>query len=172
MFKVNLETERIRIRNLIPQDIDFMIKLWTDPDVTEYMGGARIKEKLVANLKEDLQNPYKNEYDLWIIEDKVSMEPIGNCGLLEKQVDAATEIEVVYILDKSCWGRGLATEAASEMIRYGFENKGLKGIIALIKPENNQSAKVAEKLGLTCEKKVERGEGRIMEVWSLVNMDR
>lgn len=58
-------------------------------------------------------------------------------------------------LDRSFWGRSLATEGATAALRYGFEEIGLERIISIIQPANVASVRVAEKVGLSA-----RGETR------------
>lgn len=58
------------------------------------------------------------------------------------------EIEVGYRLMKSAWGRGLATEGARAMLRYGFGERGLDRIVAVTHPDNAASQRVLRKLGL------------------------
>ncbi|MBZ5503965.1 MAG: GNAT family N-acetyltransferase [Acidobacteriia bacterium] len=50
------------------------------------------------------------------------------------------------------WGRGYATEAAQSCLEYAFSSLGTERVIALVRPENLGSCRVAEKIGMTCEK--------------------
>jgi ribosomal-protein-alanine N-acetyltransferase len=59
------------------------------------------------------------------------------------------ETEVGFLLDRSQWGKGFATEAALASLRFGFENFELSHIIALVHPENRVSQHVIEKCGMT-----------------------
>jgi [ribosomal protein S5]-alanine N-acetyltransferase len=58
------------------------------------------------------------------------------------------ETEVGFLLDRSQWGKGFATEAALASLRFGFENFELSHIIALVHPENYASRRVIEKCGM------------------------
>jgi [ribosomal protein S5]-alanine N-acetyltransferase len=58
------------------------------------------------------------------------------------------ETEVGFLIDRSHWGKGFATEAALASLRFGFENFELSHIIALVHPENRASQRVIEKCGL------------------------
>jgi len=51
-------------------------------------------------------------------------------------------------MNRSYWGQGYATEAAAELVRYGFEQAGLRRIFAECHPDNLASARVLEKIGL------------------------
>ena len=46
-------------------------------------------------------------------------------------------------------GKGYATEAAREVMRWGFEEKGLDEIVAFAVPENSSSIRIMDKLGMT-----------------------
>jgi RimJ/RimL family protein N-acetyltransferase len=91
--------------------------------------------------------------------EKQSNQVIGHCGLLEKEVAEQDEVEINYIFTPSAWGKGYATEIGKAIIQYAFEEKKLKRLIALIKPENEASAVVATKIGMSFEKEVIRPGG-------------
>jgi len=163
---VHLETLRLVIRDLEVADVPGLVKLWTDPDATRYMGGPRDEAGLRASLEEDLEGDAPR-FDLWPALDKASGELVGHCGLLEKSVDGVPEIELVYVLARAAWGRGLGTEAAGRLRDYAFTELGLGRLIALIDPENIASGRVATKLGFRLEKTTVRPGGRLMHVYAL-----
>jgi ribosomal-protein-alanine N-acetyltransferase len=71
---------------------------------------------------------------------------IGWAGL--QYLPETDETEVGYLLDRAYWGRGLATEAARESVRFGFEERALPSIVGVVHPENIASQRVLEKAGL------------------------
>jgi len=58
-------------------------------------------------------------------------------------------------LDKNFWHQGLATEAAKGILEYAFSSLNLTRIICLTDPENIASQKVAERIGMKLERKVD-----------------
>ena len=72
---------------------------------------------------------------------------------LHQQVDATDEIEIAYRLDPDYRSRGLATEAATAVRDHAFHNLKLSRAISLIHPDNLPSRRVAEKNGMTVDKK-------------------
>jgi len=74
-------------------------------------------------------------------------EVVGFAGL--RRFGAAGEVEVLYALLPSCWGRGLATEAAGAVLRFGLEDAGVPEIVAGADLENAASFRVMESLGMT-----------------------
>jgi RimJ/RimL family protein N-acetyltransferase len=79
---------------------------------------------------------------------------VGGTGLHPRVGDSAREIG--YWIREDATGRGLATEAAAAMTRVGFEALELDRIEIRCGPENEASAKVAEKLGYNYECTLER----------------
>lgn len=66
-----------------------------------------------------------------------------------------SDVELLYALDRTAWGRGLATEAAGAALAYGFEVAGLGRIIGITRPANAASRRILEKLGMRYEREVE-----------------
>jgi len=65
--------------------------------------------------------------------------------LTQKVVGGRHEIELVDVLASDSWGKGYATEAASALREYAFQELDLQRLIALIDPEKHSSVRVAEK---------------------------
>ncbi len=151
-----LESPRLRLRRTRHADIPALIALWTDPDVTRYMGGPRDAAALAKVFREASDDPFAEVYDLWPVEEKASGEVIGDCGLTQKQIEGVDEIELVYVISHSRWGRGYATEMAQALKHHAFDTLGLRRIVSLIDPENAGSHRVAEKVGMKLEKEVVR----------------
>ncbi len=168
-YIVNLESSRLLLRNILPVDKNFIIDLWTNPDVTKYMGGPRNINNLKLSIEDNINNPFQNEYDLWIVIDKSTQNPVGHCGLLNKKVEEVEEIEVVYVINKEFWGKGYATEIANVLIKYAFEEKKIDSVIALIKSQNEASVKVVLKAGIKLEKEVVRQENTKMLLFRKIN---
>jgi len=58
-------------------------------------------------------------------------------------------VDVAWRLAPPYWGRGYATEAAKVALDYGFDELGLKEIVAPTIPANRRSRRVMERLGMT-----------------------
>ena len=127
-----LETERLILKYQQASDIAFLVDLWTDPDVTRYLGGPRDRDWLQPVFEETAQNPYAERYDLWPVIERETGYVVGHCGLLEKEVEGRTEIELIYILSSSAWGKGYATEMGQALKHYAFESMGIERLIALM----------------------------------------
>jgi ribosomal-protein-alanine N-acetyltransferase len=164
---MKLETTHFFIRSLKAEDVPTLAKLWTNPDVTRFMGGPRNYEEVYGHLSEDARLVPPPKFDLWVVIEKASGNIVGHCGILDKDIDNTEEFELVYVIDKPSWGKGYATEVASAIQHFAFHELGLKRIVSLIDPANQASARVAVKVGLKFEKDTVRPGGKRMLLYSL-----
>jgi len=167
-----LETERLILRYQQAPDVVFLVDLWADPQVTRYMGDPRDRDWLQSVFEETAQDPYAERYDLWPVIEKETGQVVGHCGLLDKEVEGRTEIELSYVLASSSWGKGYATEMGQALKQYAFEELGIGRLIALIEPENAASERVAVKTGMRLEKEVIRPGGEVRKVYAVERGER
>ena len=85
---------------------------------------------------------------------RVENQLIGYCGFFHHPDHGIEDIEIGYRLHPHYWNRGLASEAARAVRDHGFRDLKLPRVISLIHPENVPSRRVAEKNGMTVEKKI------------------
>lgn len=152
-----LETKRLLLRRLIMDDLDDLYALYKDPEIRKYFPEGILN---FEETKEELEwhmngHPKYPELGLWATIHKETGKFIGRCGLLPWTIEGQNEVEIAYLLDKSFWGQGLATEAAQGILQYGFEYLKLSRLICLIDPENIASQRVAERIGMSLEKRVD-----------------
>lgn len=101
-------------------------------------------------------------------------ELAGAIGLHLRRDDDAAELG--YWIGVPYWGRGYATEAASEVVRFGFEELRLNRIFAGYFRRNPASGAVLRKLGMTCEGTLRQhhrkwGEYVDVEMWSVLRRE-
>ncbi len=164
---MHLKTGRLQLRLLTPTDIPSLIELWTNPEVTRYMGGPRDAAKLQQGFTEDLNNPIPETYDLWPVIETSTGQVVGHCGLLAKEIDHQPELELIYLIVQSAWGQGYATEITLALKQYAVEQLKLSRLVALIDPHNTASERVALKVGLQFEKMVTRPGGKVMKLYAV-----
>lgn len=79
---------------------------------------------------------------------------IGDCGPTLQEVEGVHETELGWHVRRDLWGRGLATEAASATRDWAFEQLRRPRLVALVRPDNVASARVAQKVGMRLEREV------------------
>jgi ribosomal-protein-alanine N-acetyltransferase len=141
-----IETERLRLRKLRPDDLDSLAVLLADPDVMRYVEDGKPKGRDIADraLHSIIAHWDRHGFGRWAVEDKSTGEFLGFGGLRS----LFGTPEVVYHLAKPHWGKGYATELARASLRYGFKEHGFARIVAIVKPQNAASIHVLEKLGM------------------------
>ncbi len=157
-FQANiLETPRLLLRNLTMNDLDDLFALYRDPEVRKFFpDGTLTYEQTKEELRWIIDVYYgKYGFGLWATIHKETGAFIGRCGLIPWTLEGRSEVEVAYLLAKTYWGQGLATEAAQAILGYGFERLPVERLICVIDPENRASVKVATKIGMTYKKEVE-----------------
>jgi ribosomal-protein-alanine N-acetyltransferase len=151
---VILNTERLVLRHLEPDDIDSLYTLYRDPEIRQYYpDGTRTFEQT----KEELNwfrhgHPHHPELGLWATIDRSTGEFLGRCGLLPWDIEGKYEVELAYMIKKARWREGLATEAAQAIVRHARDSLGLRRLICLVIPGNAASAGVAERVGMSLER--------------------
>jgi len=156
-----LETSRLILRHQVIEDLDDLFALYQDHEIRKYFPEGVLNYQ---DTKEELEwhmngHPERPELGLWATVHKESGKFIGRCGLLPWTIEGQDEVEIAYLLDKAYWHQGLATEAARGIMEYGFETLNLSRLICMIDPENTASQRVAERIGMTFEKRVEGYDG-------------
>jgi RimJ/RimL family protein N-acetyltransferase len=85
----------------------------------------------------------------WAIELRASGTFVGNVGAFFRET--SPDIEIGWNVLHAHWGQGIATEAATEVARYVFEDRKERRLTALIDSGNKASQRVAAHLGLAYE---------------------
>jgi RimJ/RimL family protein N-acetyltransferase len=148
-----LLTPRLCLREMNDDDLDHIAALLGDSEVMRYY--RRPKTRTEAQRWIDWNGRLYREhgFGLWIMFLRDSDEFVGDCGLTIQRVDGVDEIEVGYHVRADLQGKGLATEAAAACRDYARETLNIGRLIAIINPANVPSQRVAEKIGLSLEKR-------------------
>ena len=144
------ETERLVIRNWQESDQSLFHHINSDERVMEFFANRRNRkqsQELLRWLADDIR---KTGYGFFALEAKADGQPIGFAGLslVKFQPLPFGTVEIGWRLAADFWGRGYATEAARELLRLGFEDRGLDEIISFAVPGNTRSTAVMDRLGM------------------------
>lgn len=154
LARIVLETDRLILREWLPEDWVRFRPIATDPRVIQYVGTGQVPsdEQIRAYIEAARKLFREKGFCLWPLVHREDRELIGFCGL--DLLWGGDEIEIGYWLAPDYWGKGLATEAGQAVMQHGFGSLGLQRIVAVAHPENRASIRVLEKLGMVFEKTV------------------
>ncbi|NLT47553.1 MAG: GNAT family N-acetyltransferase [Clostridiales bacterium] len=141
-----IETERLLLRGFTLDDAADVYAYAKNPNVGPH-GGWKPHENIEESRKiiEDL---FLGKYHIWAMVDKGTGTLIGSIGYEEDTKRPETGcMELGYAMAEDFWGKGLMTEAARAVIRYGFETMELPMISIYHNPVNHRSKRVIEKCG-------------------------
>ena len=162
---LTLKSERLLLRPFVATDADLGTEIWADPEVMRYAGGVEAEEEIVRNMSKYTRRCAGGCIGVWCVVERITRDKLGTAILLPLPVEEDDtnwdlvvgdelpdcEIEIGYILKRSAWGKGYATEAAKRLLKFAFEGTSLEELVATIDPENTASRRVLEKCGLVYE---------------------
>ena len=160
------ETHRLKIRNLIEDDLLAFVDLQTNPSVMQYVGGPQSRTEAISNFHTCVQAYQKSADDLWLIwavESKETNLFLGTVACVQGR--NRNEIEIGFRLQPRVWNQGMASELTPSLLQYvSTELKGKK-IMASVQVDNTASVKVLDKFMKFVEIVTNREEGCLDRVY-------
>lgn len=147
MAGMELRSDRVRLRNFQPEDIDDVFNYASDPIVTRNAGWE----------------PHRTPYDSMLYIKRCLADNWGPItfaieNLAEHRVIGVVDIRIIsrlwglgeigYTLARNYWGQGFNVEAGKLLLEYGFRVLGLRRIQAVCDSDNRRSYRTMEKLGM------------------------
>jgi RimJ/RimL family protein N-acetyltransferase len=154
---IPFSTTRLVLRRPEESDVEQLMAMDSDPEVMRYMGdGAVIRPDRDRALQAVTR--WRKQWD---------EQGFGMCSVIVRNTgqyagwvtlavpaflpEILPAVEIGWKLRRQCWGQGYATEAATELLRFGFTGAGLDRIVSIRHIDNVRSERVMEKLGLRFE---------------------
>lgn len=145
---IDLETDRLLLKCVGYDDVDFMYKQFTTEEVNRYLFDAEpfktteeVKELIELYMEAEPRNQHR-----WIITLKDNGEKMGTCGFHCWNRESG-EIEMGYDMQPAYWNKGYMREALTAILEFAKNSMCVKKIYAHIYPENIASVNAVEKLG-------------------------
>ncbi|HEY6328507.1 MAG TPA: GNAT family N-acetyltransferase [Blastocatellia bacterium] len=152
---MTLETERLQLRHFREEDLDAYAEICADPVVMRYLGEGKILSRAEAwrQMAMFAGHWHLRGYGIWAVDERGTGRLMGRIGL--HNPEGWPGLELGWVLARSAWGNGYATEGAQRALEYTFNDLQQDQIISLIHPENSASIRVAERLGETLKRRIE-----------------
>lgn len=147
-----LQTQRLRLRELSPDDAGFILGLLNQPTWLRFIGDKNVRSLNDARrylLQGPIDSYRRLGFGLYCAELLADATPIGLCGLIKR--DTLPEVDIGFALLPAYFGKGYIPEAARAVIEQGKTQFGLKRLLAITQPDNQASIAVLGKLGMQAE---------------------
>ena len=143
-----ITTTRLILRPFTESDAEPLYSIFRDKDILRYFPNPNPPslDRVQKFIIRQLDHWGEHKYGWWAVESIIQKGLIGWNGL--QFLPETGEVEIGYLLSRSYWGNGFATEGAKAGLKFGFEAFSLDRIIALVHPENKASIRVVEKLNM------------------------
>jgi RimJ/RimL family protein N-acetyltransferase len=146
-------TERLTAQRLGHADLDDLVALHLDPDVSRYLGGVRLPAVTTAYLETNMAHWDRYGFGLWTWR-TLDGEFVGRAGMRHVVVEDAQEVEIAYALKRAFWGMGMASEITKALLEVGFQRLGLSSLVGVVFVSHVASRHVLEKAGFLLERDV------------------
>ena len=147
---MELKTDRLIIREFVEEDWQAVHAYGGNAATVELMDfGPNTPEETKCFIQRAIVNAQQLPriiYDFAVVLEKTNVL-IGGVGLCVSDPQNQNA-HIGYVFHSDYWGHGFAAEAASELVKFVFEQLGLHRVWATCRPQNKASARVLEKVGL------------------------
>jgi ribosomal-protein-alanine N-acetyltransferase len=148
------KTDRLIFRTWELSDVDPLIELCGKPGLTDFASDTYknlTPQKAQAFIEKEIRRFQSTRTGKFAVCSHQGAL-LGISGIFGMDEPYTDRFEINYRFPSESWGKGIGTEAARVMIRYGFETLQLERVCAVILKENIRSRRVLEKVGMSVEK--------------------
>ena len=146
----NLRTDRLLLRHWRAEDSAPFAAMSANPEVAQMLEGPLDRTQSDALFNRWEQQLDRGPFGCWAVE-LIGQAPfVGMVGLgaLGTEMPFGPAVEIGWRLDPAYWGRGIATEAATVAMSFGFDRCALDEIVAITAAINLRSQAVMTRLGM------------------------
>lgn len=144
---MTLETGRLLLREMRPDDYDALCAVLGDPEIMQHYPYEFDEARIRAWIDRNRERYRIFGFGLWAVCLKDTGELIGDCGLTMQQIGGVIKPEIGYHIRRDMQRRGYAREAAAAVRDWTFENLPFNVIYSYMKYTNEPSARAAQSWG-------------------------
>lgn len=149
------QSARLSVREFTPDDALFIVRLVNTPGWLEFIGDKKIRtpdDALGYLTNGPFESYRKFRFGMWHVSKTDSAEPIGMCGLLQRQGLPHPDLGFAFLPEHH--GNGYAFEAAGTTVGLGFQMFNLDKIFAITMHSNARAQYLLKKVGMTYERDI------------------
>lgn len=144
-----LETERLTLRPLVPEDVPALHRFHNDPQVRYYLWENRkVSTDMVREIVAESDECFATfGAGFFAIEmHSTPGELTGFCGF--RRFEGSDQPELLLGIRPEFWGAGFVSEAALAVLRYGFEQCGMDSVIGATDTPNQRAVQIMQRIGM------------------------
>lgn len=141
-----LSSRRLVFRTWNELDLPYAVSLWSDPDVSRYLGGPMSSDAVSARLNLEMDRQRELGIQYWPIFLRSDAAFAGCAGLRPFHQETGV-FELGVHIARPYWGKGLGEESARAVIEYAFREIGANALTAGHNPMHVNSNALIQRLG-------------------------
>lgn len=162
-----LKTPRLECSPIVEADWPFFLALQQDAQVMRFVAEHRPQEAIRETFEARLPDwsPGSEHWLCLVVRDSETRTPLGVTGYIHRERDCA---EVGFLFAPHAQGKGYALESLHAVCRYGFEEGGIRRLVATVTAGNIASKRLLEKAGFVQEGELREAywlDGRWQNDW-------
>ena len=150
-----LETTRTIIRPYTTSDIERILPILSDPETMKFWPQPFAPEKVERWVNANIKRAESGQFGRMIVEGKERGEVLGDCGIMQVEINGRPENDLGYIIHSPFQGMGFGTECAQAILNSlstrGTQNSFRRRVVANMPFDHIASRRVAEKIGMKME---------------------
>lgn len=166
-MSVSLLTARTRIRPHTEEDIRLLLPIFGDPVTMAFWPQPFSEEQVAGWVRRAMAEHERTGLGRMVIEHRETGQIIGDCGVMESQVNGRVEHDLGYIIHHPFWRQGYAAECAAAALEHS-RSKGIKRVVANMPHDHIGSERVAQRLGFRKEGEFPNARNRGIRTWLYV----
>lgn len=135
------------LRHWQEQDFEPFVEMNSDPEVMRYLLAPQTRSESLDTFSRIQKEITQRGWGVWAVEVEGVFAGMVGLHVPEYPLPFSPCTEVLWRLRKEFWGRGIAYDAASKAIEYGFSTADLEEIVSFTTPSNSRSIRLMERLG-------------------------
>ena len=165
-------TQRLTVRRWTHADVEVMFDIYRRWEVSRWLGADPQVASSVEAMHPTVDRWAARDdgpFGIWAVVPNDSIAPVGTVLLVPLSDGAGQslpEVEVGWHLHPDAWGHGYATESARGALDRGWQ-AGLDEVYAVVRPGNDRSVAVAERLGMHRVERTDRFYGIELDAFAV-----
>ncbi len=146
-----LETERLLLRTIGPDDAELQFRTLNTPTIMDHLGGPLTLDAIAEKHAKSRDLFAREGFCFLFLIERATGELVGHCGLKLVDSEGAKnpgDLEVGWVIRDDRWRRGYAREAVGAVLEWAFETHGAPHVVALTSQRNEPSWRLMERIGM------------------------